>query len=207
MRARGQARSDGGERDRGIAAREESRAQACARRLRLYGRSAPGDSRQGRHRPRRGPPAVFGYMAVALLLPCAAHAQDNLAQYNDEPFEQNRTTYGDVGLIEVPSARMAPDGEMWLTGAALDSGQWRVNLGFQFVPWLETTFRYSHIPNFFAHGSLGNALYDRSFGMKVRLFQETPWSPSLAIGVRDLVGTGIYGAEYVVLSKRFWTID
>ncbi|HEY1962694.1 MAG TPA: YjbH domain-containing protein [Rhizomicrobium sp.] len=167
-----------------------------------------GESPQGsRARAKRAAQLGCAAIAIALALAPAARAQDVLNNINDEPFEQNRTTYGDVGLIEVPSARMAPDGEMSLTGGALDSGQWRIGLGFQALPWLETSFRYSHIPNFFKNGTTILPLYDRSFGMKVRLFQETAWSPALAVGARDLVGTGIYGAEYVVLSKRFWTVD
>ena len=39
------------------------------------------------------------------------------------------------------------------------------------------------------------------------MFQETPYRPALAIGARDLIGTGVYGQEFVVLSKRFWNID
>ncbi len=145
--------------------------------------------------------------ACALLLGCCislpAFAQDD---YEDELFEQTRTTYGDIGLIEMPTARMAPDGQMAMTVANVDPRQWRIGLGFQFVPWLETTFRYSHIPHFFDPPT-SLPLYDRSFGLKIRLFQETPWTPALAIGARDIVGTGIYGEEFVVLSKRFWDFD
>jgi hypothetical protein len=150
---------------------------------------------------RRGARAL-GY---ALLLSCCA-ALPALAQDddNDELFEQTRTTYGDIGLIEMPTARMAPDGQMALTVANVDPRQWRIGLGFQLLPWIETSFRYSHIPHFFGSGL---PLYDRSFGLKVRLFQETPYTPALAIGARDIVGTGIYGQEFIVLSKRFWDFD
>jgi hypothetical protein len=149
---------------------------------------------------------LFACTALLLVVAFApaALAQDASYDYLDQPFQQNRTTYGDIGLIEVPSARMAPDGEMWLTGGALDSGQWRLSAGFQLLPWLETSFRYSHIPHFFNDGVV---LYDRSFSVKARLFQETPWMPAVAIGARDLIGTGVFGAEYVVVSKRFWTVD
>lgn len=125
------------------------------------------------------------------------------ARADDELFEQNRTTYGDMGLVEMPSARMAADGQLSFSVGALEDAQ-RIGLGFQMFPWLEASFRYSHVPHFFDDGK---QVYDRSFGLKVRLFQETPWTPALAVGARDIVGTGIYGEEYVVLSKRFWTID
>src|SRR6478672_1269106 len=141
----------------------------------------------------------------AVLLGCLVTlpvlAQDD---ETDELFEQTRTTYGDLGLIEMPSARMAPDAQMALTIANVDPRQWRIGLGCQLLPWLETSFRYSHIPHFFGSGL---PLYDRSFGLKVRLFQETPYTPALAIGARDIVGTGVYGQEFIVLSKRFWDFD
>ncbi len=146
-------------------------------------------------------------VACAALLACGvsapARAQDD---GDDELFEQNRTTYGDIGLIEMPTARMAPDGQMALTVANVDPRQWRIGLGFQLLPWIETSFRYAHIPHFFDPPS-SLPLYDRSFGLKVRLLQETPYTPALAIGARDIVGTGIYGQEFVVLSKRFWDFD
>ncbi|MBV8798697.1 MAG: YjbH domain-containing protein, partial [Alphaproteobacteria bacterium] len=128
---------------------------------------------------------------------------------NDEIFEQNRTTYGDIGLIEVPSARMAPDGQMSLTIGDINASQWRVGLGFQALPWLEASFRYSHIPHFFDADPQGvhQPLFDRSFGLKVRLFQETAYTPAFAIGARDIVGTGVYGQEFMVLSKRLWDVD
>jgi hypothetical protein len=155
-------------------------------------------------RARRGrTAAAIGLAALALSLAQSARAQDALEQ-NDELFEQNRTTYGDIGLIEVPSARMAPDGQMAFSFGDVNGSQWRIGLGFQMFPWLETSFRYSHVPHFFDDGAV---LYDRSFGLKLRLFQETAYTPALAIGARDIVGTGIYGAEFVVLSKRIWTFD
>ncbi len=144
---------------------------------------------------------VLGCIAAAGF-PLAAQAQND--QPTDIPFEQNFTTYGDVGLMEMPSARMAPDGQMSLTVGDVDGQMWRVGLGFQLLPWLETTFRYSHIPHFFDDRT---PVFDRSFGLKVRLFQETPYTPSVAIGARDIIGTGVFGQEYVVMSKRFWDID
>lgn len=153
---------------------------------------------------RHGLPAarvVLAWLAFLAIAATAARAQD---VRDDELFEQNRTTYGDIGLIEMPSARMASDGQLSLTVGDVDANMWRVGLGFQVLPWLEGTFRYNHIPNFFPGGG---ALFDRSFGLKVRLFPETAYTPAVAVGARDIVGTGVFGQEFVVLSKRFWDFD
>ncbi len=48
---------------------------------------------------------------------------------------------------------------------------------------------------------------DRSFDIKIRLWEENDWRPALAIGIQDIAGTGIYGGEYLVASKRFWDFD
>jgi len=55
-----------------------------------------------------------------------------------------RTTYGDMGLLDMPSARMAPDGEVAVTLGSLQGSQ-RYNFSFQAFPWLEGSFRYSKI--------------------------------------------------------------
>ena len=99
----------------------------------------------------------------------------------------------------MPSARMANDGELSLTGSKLN-GTERFSLGFQALPWLETTFRYSHT-------APGSQNYDRSFGMKLRLMSEVEDFADVSIGIRDLLGTGIYNSEYLAVSKRAGSFD
>lgn len=112
-------------------------------------------------------------------------------------------TFGGVGIIEMPSARMEPDGTL-SAGASFFRNNERYNLGFQALPWLETNFRYSGIGHFDSNYPV---YWDRSFSIKARLWNETSWSPALAIGVNDLVGTGIYGGEYIVASKQIGNFD
>src|SRR6185312_1564493 len=49
--------------------------------------------------------------------------------------------------------------------------------------------------------------WDRSFAMKARLWQEGDLLPAVAVGINDLVGTGVYSGEYLVGSKRFGNLD
>src|SRR5262249_33631699 len=69
--------------------------------------------------------------------------------------------------------------------------------------WLEGSFRYSRV----AHVRAFSALYDRSFGLKLRFFRETEEFPEISLGFRDLLGTGLYSAEYVVASKTRGDFD
>lgn len=110
--------------------------------------------------------------------------------------------YGQVGLLDMPTARFAPDGELGLTISStrvLD----RYNLNFQALPWLEAVFRYSRVDR----ASNGADLYDRSLSFKIRLAQESKYWPNIAVGVEDILGTGAFGAEYLVASKKFENFD
>ena len=104
---------------------------------------------------------------------------------------------GTTGLIDTPTARMRPDGEF----AAAISRQPVVDvysINYQATPWLETTFRYS---------AFEDGLYDRSYEVKLRLLKESQWKPEVAIGVRDLLGTGVFGSEYLVANKTLGAFD
>jgi hypothetical protein len=106
-------------------------------------------------------------------------------------------------LVEMRNARFRPDGVIE-AGASLRHQRRFWFLGFQALPWLETTFRVSERLN----GTTGEGMAsDRSFDIKIRLWEENDWRPALAVGIQDVAGTGIYGGEYLVASKRFWDFD
>ncbi|MEO8301992.1 MAG: YjbH domain-containing protein, partial [Rhizomicrobium sp.] len=111
--------------------------------------------------------------------------------------------FGSRGLIGTPSARMAPDGELSAGASFLKNNQ-HYNLGFQILPWLEGSFRYSGLQNFYPGYPV---YYDRAFGFKARLWDEGTLLPALAVGIEDIVGTGVYTGEYLVASKRFGDVD
>jgi hypothetical protein len=108
-----------------------------------------------------------------------------------------------VGLIEMRNARFRADGVVE-AGAAWRNQRRFWFVGFQALPWLETTFRVSERLN----GTTGSGIVsDRSFDIKIRLWDEQEWRPALAVGIQDIAGTGIYAGEYLVASKRFWDFD
>ena len=111
--------------------------------------------------------------------------------------------FGSRGMIATPSARMAPDGELSV-GASFFRNNQHYSMGFQILPWLEGSFRYSGLQRFNPDYPV---YFDRAFGMKARLWDEIGIIPAVALGIDDLVGTGVYNGEYIVASKRFGSVD
>lgn len=113
------------------------------------------------------------------------------------------SSLGGVGLIESRNARFRPDG-VAEAGSSLRHQRRFHFLNWQALPWLETTFRLAERLD----GTSGAGMTtDRAFDIKIRLAQESDWMPAVAVGFQDFIGTGIYGAEYLVASKRFGPLD
>ena len=107
--------------------------------------------------------------------------------------------YGTTGLIDIPTARMRSDGTLAFT-AGYDERHRQFAITYQATPWLEATYRYTGFTEFFH--------WDRNYEVKLRVLEEDDfYLPSIAVGIRDLVGTGVFGSEYVVASKRFGNLD
>ena len=123
-----------------------------------------------------------------------------MAHAEDAPV---RNDYGGPGIIEMPSARMAPDGALSIGASYLRNIQ-HYNFSFQALPWLEADFRYSGLSHFASNFPV---YYDRSFAFKARLWDETTILPAVALGINDIVGTGIYSGEYLVASKSLGDFD
>lgn len=146
-------------------------------------------------------PTTLAFSMLALALSASLHAQ--------EAPPATASEWGGVGLLQTPTARMAADGDIAFT-ASHNSPYSRYNLTMQPFPWLEGAFRYINVSNI-RYGSTdisGDQNYkDKSIDFKVRLWQETRWTPDLAFGVRDLGGTGFFSSEYLVASKNFGPVD
>ena len=108
-------------------------------------------------------------------------------------------TYGEVGLLDMPSAEMRRDGQLGIAIGDIGKTQ-RYTLAFQAFPWLETAFRYSHTAPGFQN-------YDRSFGLKLRFLTEEDNFADVSLGIRDLLGTGVYSSEYLVATKQLDNFD
>jgi hypothetical protein len=116
------------------------------------------------------------------------------------------SSYGSLGIIKTPSARFSPDATLAAT-LSIDEVADIYNLSFQVTPWLEGTFRYSIFDPRNDRSKAKDVERDRSYGVKARLFRESQLMPQVAVGVRDLLGTGVWEGEYLVASKEFGPLD
>ncbi|MCV2877642.1 YjbH domain-containing protein [Sedimentimonas flavescens] len=109
--------------------------------------------------------------------------------------------YGPAGLMDMPTAEMARDGTVSLGVAHLPDSV-RFSAGFQALPRVNLTFRYSGIGDEGGYTeSSGYSLWDRSLDLSVLLWPEGEWNPAIAIGARDILGTGVMASEYLVATK------
>ena len=139
---------------------------------------------------------------LALAAPLAAQEAEPELPGFAAPETPTLNFYGSPGLIDMPSAEMLPDGQ-FTVGLSNFEGQSRLTATFQALPWLSASFRYNGIRDWNFGGF--EAYYDRGFDVRFRLREESRFWPAVAVGFQDFVGTGIYGAEYIVATKSFDT--
>ena len=116
--------------------------------------------------------------------------------------------WGVAGLLQTPTARMRPTGAMAVTFTGVFPYT-HGNVMFQPFDWLEAGFRYTDVANRL-YGPViagGQSYKDKSIDFKLRLHEETGTLPQIALGVRDLGGTGLFSGEYLVANKRWGAWD
>lgn len=141
----------------------------------------------------------FGIWLLSVLgLSAPALAQDRAT------LSWGYNSYGMPGLIDMPTAFSNPDAELATTISSF-ADQTRTVLTFQISDRLTAAFRYSllydlrYVPD--PASPAYTFLFDRSFSLQYRIRDETDHLPAVAIGMNDLVGTGVYSGEYVVATK------
>lgn len=131
------------------------------------------------------------------------------ARLQAQAVRETRSDWGTVGLLQMPSSRMAPAGTVSLTASRVEPYS-RYSFIYQPFEWLEAGFRYSIVTNRrFGDASFsGDRKYqDKSVDLKLRLIEESAYIPRLAVGLRDIGGTGLFSSEYFVMNKRAGAFD
>ncbi|MFT3974276.1 MAG: YjbH domain-containing protein [Amaricoccus sp.] len=152
--------------------------------------------------------AVLALAAAAAIAPGASAPAQDVPSRDAEGREvaahrPSMNLYGSTGIIDLPSAEMQPDGQVTASYSQF-GGFVRRNFDFQALPRLEMSLRYSTIHDWGRPQNPDYDLFDRSLDMRLQLLREGDYLPSLTIGFRDLLGTGVYSSEYVAATKNFF---
>ncbi len=146
----------------------------------------------------------FGLFAMLLVTATTGAKAANF----DNSFNTTND-FGDVGLMQTPSARMRADGEFGI-GISTVYPYSQVHIFLQPLPWVETAVRYTQVSNrlYGAEDFSGNQSYkDKSADFKIHLLSEGEYQPSLALGVQDIGGTGLFSGEYLVGGYHYYSLD
>lgn len=151
---------------------------------------------------------VFSLSLIALAISNTTHSETMPSRFDRS--EPSQSDFGGVGLLQMPSARMARDGEF--SASYHDSEEYRRwAASVQIYDWLETTLRYTDTrtkPYSYNPGFSGDQSHkDKGIDFKFKLLDEGYWVPQTVFGVRDFAGTGLFDSEYLAASKRWGDID
>ncbi|MCR9672190.1 YjbH domain-containing protein [Vibrio alginolyticus] len=143
-------------------------------------------------------------LSLSLMGPALVWAQD--MPFEAPPLQPSQMDFGGVGLMQMPTGRMAPEGEFNFAVTGSDEYLF-YNVTLQVMPWLETTIRYTMVNDLFYSNDpsfSGDTKYtDKGIDFKVRLLEESEYLPELSVGVRDFAGTGLFDGEFVAATKRY----
>lgn len=146
----------------------------------------------------------FTCLSTVLL---AAVSQPSMAELG-ETLPVSKTQSGEVGMIEMPTARMMQEGQFGLQFSHAYPYT-RMVLSAQPLPWFEVLFKYTDIATALYGEEIAGSqtLKDKGMDFKVRLLQESYYLPEVSAGIRDIGGTGLFSSEYVVASKQYKNWD
>lgn len=145
----------------------------------------------------------------AAQVPAAHIPEDQVAAQPLRDLPVSASTWGWVGLMQTPTARMRPAGSASFTASRVEPYS-RYSIMLQPFDWFEGGFRYTKITNrlFGPQAFSGDQKYlDKNIDAKLRLWKESAYIPEVALGLNDVGGTALFASEYLVASKRFGNFD
>lgn len=148
----------------------------------------------------------FSLLSIAVV----SSFQTSSAGFDYPELKPSQMDFGGTGLMQMPTGRMAPEGE-FNVGGSWNNEYHMYNVSLQLMPWFETTIRYTLIQDLFYSDDSsfsGDTVYtDKGIDFKARLLEESYYLPEIAVGVRDFGGTGLYDGEFIAGTKRFGPLD
>ena len=107
-------------------------------------------------------------------------------------------------MIQTPTAETKGEGSIYLTYNKQNI--WKLGtLTVTPYDWLEASYFY-YRPVDLYFGTLKGKFLDKGFNVKFLLKNENNYLPSIAIGLDDFAGTGLFSREYLVATQQFKNI-
>ena len=147
--------------------------------------------------PSRAVLSLFFLIVLLLAFPPAP------VPAGDRPFT-GAANWGGTGLFEIPTARVLDEGEIRFGFTQADPYRWYA-FGLGLFPGLELGGRVTEVQN--VPGQFFSKFKDRTFDAKYQIFAESRRFPAVAVGIQDLLGTRVFPAEYLVLSRQVYPFD
>src|SRR5204863_4068537 len=136
--------------------------------------------------------------------------REERTQQRSRNLEVTSSDWGGVGLLQTPTARMRDAGHLTFNVSHV-TPYTHGNMIAQPFEWMEGGFRYTAVSNrlYSPDPSFsGDQSYkDKGIDVKFRAWKETAYVPQVAVGLRDIGGTGFFAGEYVVANKRTGDLD
>ena len=152
---------------------------------------------------------LISRFSCGLLIFFSSFLYSSIEDYYKINLEPTSSNYGNTGLMEIPSARFLQEGSLKFGISASYPNEFTFLTASPF-PWFEATYRYTEEKNI-KYGPFsfsGNQTHkDKGFDVKIRILEETYLFPSVAIGIRDMAGTGRFSSEYLSTSKKFNNLE
>lgn len=144
-----------------------------------------------------------------LILVFSTNVFSSIEEYFKYPISPSSSNQGNTGILEVPSAKFMDPGSLRMSFSASYPYEY-TSLNATPFSWMEANYRYAEIKNKLygpSRYSGNQSLKDKGFDLKVRLLKESYYLPSVAAGLRDIAGTGLFSSEYLVATKSFNDLD
>ena len=152
----------------------------------------------------------FRYFFFTILIGFSSFKFSAIEDYYQYEIESTSSNYGLTGILETPNARMMNEGGLQFTFSSSFPNEFTTITASPFA-WLEASYRYTEIKNKKYSRDVsfsGNqTAKDKGFDFKVRLLKESDYLPSVAVGLIDVGGTGVFASEYFAFTKSFGNLD
>ena len=133
----------------------------------------------------------------------------SIEDYYPYSVNPSHSNYGNTGLLEIPNARFMTPASIRFSFSNSFPLEFTALTATPFENF-EATYRYVEIKNKKygpSYYSGNQSFKDKAFDIKIGLIKETQKLPSVAIGLRDIGGTGLLSSEYLVFSKKIGSLD